>query len=641
MPAYRYSAFLSYSHADHAVAAWLHRALEGYRVPAKLVDTITPLGLAPRRLPPVFRDREELPASGDLGAELTAALEAARFLIVLCSPAAARSRWVAEEVRSFKARRGPGRVLALIVEGEPGDPERECFPDALRFQLDRDGQLTDIAAEPIAADLRAGGDGRRLALMKLVAGLTGLPLDALARRDAARRQRRLAWLASGASGVAVLTAGLAVYANGQRIEAVAQRRVAEREKRTAEASLDFLIGTYQIANPATENPRTISAVTILGRVSERVRTELLGQPRVSARLLRATGDIYNNLGLPRESERDLRASLALLPRRAGPDAERAATMLRLATVLIKAQRIKDAEPVIDAAAGIAPATGPEAATLAARLAEGRSLVAYLRGKPRDAVALADRAVALYAAAPGDHLIDRARVLSNGGQMLVAAKDFVRADAALAEAVSLYTQRYGPRHVTTATAVKNRAFGAFEAGRLAEAERLSATAIAVYERVLEPNHPVLIDASTLQGRILLAEGQIDAARKAFSRAGLISAKLFGPMAAEHADVLFYGAQAESDARNFGVALSQVDQAQRAYRQDYGANHPDEAALSLIEAQIARAAGLPGQARMACAAAMRILTALDDPGVADARAQCAALLADPPTKSLRFEGVLGSS
>ena len=29
----RYRAFISYSHRDRAVTAWLHRALEGYRLP--------------------------------------------------------------------------------------------------------------------------------------------------------------------------------------------------------------------------------------------------------------------------------------------------------------------------------------------------------------------------------------------------------------------------------------------------------------------------------------------------------------------------------------------------------------------------------------------------------------------------------
>src|ERR1700744_6472164 len=100
--AFAYRAFISYSHRDKALTQWLHRELESYRIPAKLAGKITGVGVVPRRLRPIFRDREELPASGDLSAELSAALRQSMFLVVICSPAAARARWVNEEIIQFK-----------------------------------------------------------------------------------------------------------------------------------------------------------------------------------------------------------------------------------------------------------------------------------------------------------------------------------------------------------------------------------------------------------------------------------------------------------------------------------------------------------------------------------------------------------
>lgn len=279
-----YAAFISYSHSDATTARWLHHRLETYRVPRALVGHETRFGPAARRLPPVFRDRDELPASGDLGSELRAALAAARTLVILCSPRAAASRWVNEEVLSFKRLHGEDRVLALIVSGEPGHPDLECFPPALRFKLGPDGVLSDTPAEPIAADLRPGKDGRRLALLKLIAGIADVPLDALVRRDAARRQRRLLWITAGSLAIAVLTIGLAIYAEGQR-------RVAERQRQLADRSLDFLIGTFNIANPATENPRTITALTILQRAAAprpSWETSPASAPGCSARRVRST-----------------------------------------------------------------------------------------------------------------------------------------------------------------------------------------------------------------------------------------------------------------------------------------------------------------------------------------------------------------
>ena len=155
-----YRAFISYSHRDKQHAAWLHRTVEAYRVPKKLVGKATPLGPAPPKPAPIFRDRDELPASADLGGELTAALRRSMFLIVICSRASAKSHWVMQEILQFKRMHGESRVLALIVDGTPygsntpGKEDEECFPLSLRYRLGPDGELSDVPAEPIAADLR-------------------------------------------------------------------------------------------------------------------------------------------------------------------------------------------------------------------------------------------------------------------------------------------------------------------------------------------------------------------------------------------------------------------------------------------------------------------------------------------------------
>ena len=115
-----YRAFISCcAGRDKAVASRLHRAVESYRVPAKLVGATTAVGQVPRRLTPVFRDRDELPASADLGGELSAALRSSMFLIVICTPASAKSHWVDQEVLQFKRLHGDGRVLAAIAGGMP------------------------------------------------------------------------------------------------------------------------------------------------------------------------------------------------------------------------------------------------------------------------------------------------------------------------------------------------------------------------------------------------------------------------------------------------------------------------------------------------------------------------------------------
>jgi tetratricopeptide (TPR) repeat protein len=229
----RYCAFLSYSHQDEATASWLHDALEKFRTPSSLAGRLTDNGAIPKRLTPIFRDRHELAASGDLASSVRDALDSSRFLIVLCSPAAAASRWVNAEIDMFKRHRPDGCVLAAIVSGEPfasdvpGREAEECLPPALRQKYDRRGRPTSRRAEPLAADLREDRDGRRLGLLKLISGMLGVGLDDLVQRETLRRQRRLAIVAAASLAGMAVTSTLAVVAFDARDDARDQRREAE------------------------------------------------------------------------------------------------------------------------------------------------------------------------------------------------------------------------------------------------------------------------------------------------------------------------------------------------------------------------------------------------------------------------------
>ncbi|HEY3948082.1 TIR domain-containing protein [Phenylobacterium sp.] len=225
----RYWAFLSYSHTDKAWADWLHRALEAYPVPRRLVGRETAVGGAPRHFKPIFRDREDLAADPDLMERVQRVLERSAFLIVICSPDAAASPWVESEIVRFKRLHGEGRVLPVIVAGEPfaSDEALECFPQALRFHLDTEGAVGTVPAEPAAADLRPEGDGRRIALLKLLAGMLGCGLDELIRRDAQRRHGQLLAITAASLAGMVLMGGLTAVALAARHEAETQRAQAE------------------------------------------------------------------------------------------------------------------------------------------------------------------------------------------------------------------------------------------------------------------------------------------------------------------------------------------------------------------------------------------------------------------------------
>jgi hypothetical protein len=187
---FKYWAFISYSHRDKKWGEWLHRSLETYRVPKRLVGQATRDGIRPRRLFPVFRDREELPVSADLSGRVNEALAESRYLIVVCSPNSAQSHYVSEEIKFFKKLGREDRVLALIVGGEPhcSDSSNECFPEALMHRVRVDGTLLPDCSESIAGDAREGKDGKLNAKLKLLAGLLDVKFDALKQSEHERRR---------------------------------------------------------------------------------------------------------------------------------------------------------------------------------------------------------------------------------------------------------------------------------------------------------------------------------------------------------------------------------------------------------------------------------------------------------------------
>jgi tetratricopeptide (TPR) repeat protein len=223
----RYRAFVSYSHHDRKAAEWIHRALESYRAPRRL--TTTNGGASTRTLRPIFRDRDELSASPDLGEVIRDALDRSDALIVLCSPAAAASRWVDQEAAHFLARRGLEHVICVISPATPADaPLTDLLPPALRSAL-------PAGVEPLAVDPRREADGARLARLKIAARLLDVSLDQLVQRDARRGMRLMATVATGALIVAVAMGAMT-------IATLKSRQIARSQRDETEALVAYMLG---------------------------------------------------------------------------------------------------------------------------------------------------------------------------------------------------------------------------------------------------------------------------------------------------------------------------------------------------------------------------------------------------------------
>ena len=154
--------------------------LEKYNVPKELVKA----GF-PKKVGKVYRDEDEFSAASDLHKHIIEALDASKYLIVLCSRDTPKSKWVDQEISYFRSLGRGDQILALLVDGEPD----ESFPEAL-WLTDENGERL----EPAAADVRVRPDQKQketkdIALMRIVAGIVGCGFDELRRRDLIRRQK--------------------------------------------------------------------------------------------------------------------------------------------------------------------------------------------------------------------------------------------------------------------------------------------------------------------------------------------------------------------------------------------------------------------------------------------------------------------
>lgn len=543
----KYSAFISYSYKDRRWATWLHRALETYRVPKRLRGREGRFGPIEARLPPVFRDRDELAASADLGQAVNAALAVSATLIVICSPRSAASRWVNEEIRTFIGMGRRESILCLIVDGEPhaDDPALECLPPAL---------LEDATSEPLAADLRDGQDGKAASRLKLISSILQLSYDELRHREGQRRQRRLIALAAASSIGFVAMSGLTAFALYSRKQAVEERDIARQRTMTAERTVAFVKSMFELSDPSEAQGSSITARQILDRGASQIRTSLTDEPAVKAELASTLGEVYGSLGLFRESEALLRWTLGI--RHSQPDIT-ARQLMALADADRRLGEYERAASQYEKALSLARREGSRRADLVPRilagLAESRSALEQYDAADR----LGREALALDRKALGSRHPDIARDLEVLGLNAYFQGKYDRARPLVEEALSIRRSAEGPLSPSVSDNIMTLGSIAYAQGDLTGAEKYFRSRLAIDERVLGAEHPDVAISLNNIGRLLIERRAYQQARPLLARALAINLKQRGEA---HDDTIF-------TFNNLAIAyngLGQTDEARPLFR-----------------------------------------------------------------------------
>ncbi|MDF8333818.1 toll/interleukin-1 receptor domain-containing protein [Novosphingobium cyanobacteriorum] len=506
--ALKYSAFISYNHRDKREAIRLHRALERYVVPKRLRGRDSPLGLLQKRLPPFFRDRDELASSSDLAAAVREGLEQSAFLIVICSPNSAASRWVNEEIRTFVAMGRRDRIRLIVVDGEPlsPDPARNCIPPAI---------LEGAEGEPLAADARPGQDGREGARLKVLAALLGVPYDELRQREAQRRHRRLAIVAAASTLGFAVTTGLAIAAVIARQQAEEARRIAEARTMTAERTLGFVKGMFRVSDPSVAQGEgdKITAREVVDRGARMMETGLDKEPAAKADLGVTLAEVYNALGLYDRGYAIVAGTLKLP--HGQPDVH-----VRQWTTLAETQ---------------------------AQLGQTALAIENFR-----------RASTLLNH-PGVTPSMRSHVLFSLGQALSGDGEEARGDDLMREALAIDRALKEEGRADAARDLEGLGYNAFYAGRHAEARRLVTEALAIRTEVEGPNSPSVTDNRNMLANVAYAEGDLKGAEALYRGNLARDERVLGPMHPDLGITLNNLARMLIDQRRFDEAAPLLERA----------------------------------------------------------------------------------
>jgi hypothetical protein len=263
----RYFAFISYTSSDASEAARLHHALESYRIPKRLRERATANDrTVPARLHPCFLDSAELPGVSTLSKGIYEGIEQSRSMVVVASAKACQSKWVDAEIRYAREQRVPLHVW--VASGE--------LPDVLP---------PAIIGEDVPAACNPGRTrhARRLALLRLVAGILDLELDELVGRDRERAKRRRR-LIGAAAFAAIMASGLAYVQykrDLRRIEATGTLRLREsreeNDRRLAKEREEAARREATANRAAAERAATIAVVALLRAVNPRPQDSTVAQ----------------------------------------------------------------------------------------------------------------------------------------------------------------------------------------------------------------------------------------------------------------------------------------------------------------------------------------------------------------------------
>lgn len=230
---YKHDVFISYSRKNEAFARKLEQSLESYRPPKDLK--------VQQRYLEVFRDKEDFTA-GEYHQNLDKHLKESAKLLVICSPAARKSKYVNDEIQRFAQTRGAEHIIPVLASGipnneaKPGQEEEMAFPEALCKVMQMPLAINYLGLDVHRDKINKGVFSD--AWYTTLADIYGISRSEVEQREKRRRARTRRITYSVLSGSVAVLSVLLVFALVSRSQAVAAGVEAERQRGAAVTARD-------------------------------------------------------------------------------------------------------------------------------------------------------------------------------------------------------------------------------------------------------------------------------------------------------------------------------------------------------------------------------------------------------------------
>ena len=322
-----------------------------------------------------------------------------------------------------------------------------------------------------------------------------------------------------AMAVFVVLVGASVVSTGLFFKAQREAERARTEAGKSEQVATFMTEMLEAVGPSVARGRDTAMLReVLDETSDRVGTDLTGQPEVEATIRSVLGNTYRELGEYEPAEPHVRTALEIRRRVLGDDHPDTLDSIRGMGSLLRSQgKLEAAEPYYrEALEGYRRVLGDDHPDTLGSI-NSMGLLLRSQGKLDAAEVYYREALEGYRRVLGDDHPATLGSIHNMGALLYSQGKLEAAEPYFREALEGSRRVLGDDHPSTLGSINNMSFLLKSQGKLDEAESYYREALEGYRRVLGDDHPNTLRSINNMGFLLQSQGKLEAAEPYYREA----------------------------------------------------------------------------------------------------------------------------